>query len=121
MSFELDNKSLFAELKFKYNLQEIVFAGHRYLQYTKTSSDKFNLINTTRNPSIIKLYNYTIYGSSTILNEIILPSDEECSIYNLEKINKAINNSIYTINKYFLLQKQKKLKQKFQDIDDDFT
>jgi len=120
MSFELDNQSLFAELKSKYNLIEIVFAGNTYLQFSKEYP--FNLINTTRNPSIIKLYNYTIYGSSsTILNEIILPSDEDCSIYNLEKINKAINNSIYTINKYFLLQKQKKLKQKFQDIDDDFT
>lgn len=113
MSIELDNKTLFEDLKSKYNLQEIVFAGNNYLQYSKEYP--FNLINTTRNPSIVKIYSHSIF------NDVILSFDEECSIYNLEKINLTIHNSIHTINQYFLLQKQKKLYKKFQDIDNDFT
>lgn len=113
MSIELDNKTLFEDLKSKYNLQEIVFAGNTYLQFSKEYS--FNLINTTRNPSIIKIYSLFIF------NDTILSFDEECSIYNTDKINLAIQNSIQTINNYFLLQKQKKLHKKFQDIDNDFT
>ena len=110
---EQDNISLFAELKSKYNLIEIVFAGNTYLQFSKEYP--FNLIHTTRNPAIITIYNHTV------LNDIILDFDDECSIYNTERINTAIQLSIESINQFFLLQKQKKLKQKFKDIDDDFT
>ena len=115
MSLELDNQSLFAELKSKYNLQEIVFAGNTYLQFSKDHLVKFNLIHTTRNPAIITIYNHTV------LNDVILSFDDDCSIYNTERINTVIQLSIESINQYFLLQKQKKLKQKFQDIDNDFT
>ena len=110
---EQDNISLFAELKSKYNLIEIVFAGNTYLQFSKEYP--FNLILSTRNPAIITIYNHTV------LNDIILDFDDDCSIYNTERINTAIQLSIESINQFFLLQKQKKLKQKFQDIDDDFT
>ena len=110
---EQDNISLFAELKAKYNLIEIVFAGNSYLQFSKEYP--FNLINTTRNPAIITIYNHTVF------NDFNLDFDEDCSIYNTERINTAIQLSIESINQFFLLQKQKKLKQKFQDIDNDFT
>lgn len=113
MSLELDNRNLFEDLKAKYNLIEIVFAGNTYLQFSKEYP--FNLIHTTRNPAIITIYNHTVF------NDFILSFDDDCSIYNTERINTAIQLSIESINQFFLLQKQKKLKQKFQDIDNDFS